>query len=118
MRSLNTGWLKNPTGITRAVPAKSANCVGGTALSDGKKKHRAAAAVGSEGGRSVVPQWCFPARRQHACSFASALADTAGAISEKLKTATSSDASKRRISLFYPCTRVPDKIVDKFVIRA
>ena len=73
--------------------------------------HLAAAAEGPEDELPVVLQWCLPSSRQHARSFDAVFEVTAGAISEKLKTATSSDAKKRRISLFYLWPVAADKFI-------
>lgn len=77
----------------------------GTAVADGKKRHRPVLAEWPEGasdGLVAIAQRCFPLRRQQAGSFEAALdAATTGAISEKLKRATSSDARTRRMCIFY-----------------
>jgi len=69
-------------------------------LPGGKKRHLAACTEWPDAGDwpGIIAQPCFPPRLQHTGSLESAShANTAGLISEKLKTATSSIAKLRRI---------------------
>lgn len=103
MRERVAGWLKRPVATTREMPGKPATWLAGTTPEEGNRSHRAACAAGPAGDcpRLAIVQWCFPSRRQQGGSFESGSdANTAGAISEKLKRDTSSDARIRRTTLF------------------
>jgi hypothetical protein len=74
-------------------------------LAGGKKRHVAACTAWPDndaGWLAIIAQPCFPPRLQQAGSLESpSEANTAGAIGEKLKSATSSIASLRRIAVLY-----------------
>ncbi len=74
----------------------------GTPWAVGKKWHLPACTAGPDEDSNwlaLIPQRCFPLRRQQRGSFESASdANTTGLISETLKSATSSIADTRRIA--------------------
>ena len=82
-------------------------------MAGGNKPHVAACTAwpdGDAGWLAIIAQPCFPPRLQQAGSLESpSEANTAGAIGEKLKSATSSIASLRRIAVLYSNRRRPPR---------
>src|SRR5579875_2214542 len=91
---------KRTTSTATAAGNRLWTRVVGTTLAAGKNGHRACcneAPVVEPAGILLMPQWCFPARRQQGGTFDSESdVAIAGAISQKLKTTSKSKAGARR----------------------
>jgi hypothetical protein len=104
--------------MARDVPGKITVGLAGTPLAAGKKRHLPACTEGPDDDSdslAVIAQLCCPPRLQHAGSFESASdGNTAGLISEKLSTATSSIADTRPIGIIVPPVR-EGKLINRLI---
>src|ERR1019366_1390975 len=107
------GWLGSSAKVAREPADRLTVRTGAIALAGGNKPHVAACTAwpdGDAGWLAIIAQPCFPPRLQQAGSLESpSEANTAGAIGEKLKSATSSIASLRRIAVLYSNRRPPPR---------